>query len=172
MEIRTFDWSQSNLTDDQITEITSTIGRGADSNDGVRVLLRGTPKHLGGGIPMDVFVVEEAWAAQGPTGAFDGPYLRLADNGLRCISAPCPTTGEQKLNSTIGANIGSVNLEVLEDEDLKSAAFNHIQDAGGTGIIVAGYRYSETINNQRVKGREATQVFFQVAPAAAATPAE
>jgi hypothetical protein len=53
--------------------------------------------------------VAEAWKAatgNAPTGTF----YRAADNGIRCIKAPCPSTSAFKLNSNASTQIKSVSL--------------------------------------------------------------
>ena len=111
---------------------------------------------------MDVFIVEEAWAAQINVNTFDGPYVRVGDNGLRCIRAPCPTTGESRLNSSTAANISEVDLDVFgDDEDAQNNARSRMYDQTN-GIIIAGPRFTNHINGLPAKGREATQVFFRV----------
>jgi hypothetical protein len=51
----------------------------------------------------------EGW--QGATGSVpDGTFYRAADNGIRCIMAPCPTTTAAELNGSDSHNLISVQL--------------------------------------------------------------
>src|SRR5882672_6958516 len=62
--------------------------------------------HLG---IFGVFRVDESWQAVSnnqPTGTF----YRVRDRGLRCITHPCPTHHEAKLNSTFSLDIAGVDL--------------------------------------------------------------
>lgn len=80
----------------------------------------------------------EAW--RGATGSTaDGSFYRAADNGVRCITAPCPSTAASTLNSNDSHNVINVNLsntEIPADE----ATLNRASAALATkdGILVAG----------------------------------
>lgn len=82
--------------------------------------------------------VAEGW--EGATGSTpSGTYYRAADNGIRCITAPCPSTSAFKLNSATSQHVNNVDLEgtaTPADADTLAAA----GDALGTktGVLVAG----------------------------------
>jgi hypothetical protein len=62
-----------------------------------------------GGTPGDVLVVEEGWMGQAlsrPAGVFFG----LVDNGIVCITAPCASIDERRLNSASHRAIAEVDL--------------------------------------------------------------
>lgn len=80
--------------------------------------------------------VAEAW--EGATGKKPtGTFYRAADNGIRCITAPCPSTSAFKLNSMQSTKIKSVSLVG------SGAPQDQIDDALAqvgteTGILVSG----------------------------------
>lgn len=80
----------------------------------------------------------EGWLGQ--TGSMpDGTFYRAADNGIRCITAPCPSTTAFQLNGNDQHNVIKVNLgntaTPASQESLDRAA-----QALGTkdGILLAG----------------------------------
>lgn len=89
---------------------------------------------------LGVLKANEAWL--GATGSpADGTFYRAADNGIRCITAPCPSTTAYKLNA--GANESHNVVAVhLENTAIPAdpGALNTAQNALGTkeGILVAG----------------------------------
>ncbi len=125
---------------------------------GETVLLRGdiapAPDDRGASL-----AVTEIWVAGSETGSIDsGVFTFVKDNGLRCITAPCPTVTETRLNSNRSANIHQVDFsDSGADDAAQERAQNALFDAG---VIVVGYRYYPTT---RSKGRTANQ-FFTKAP--------
>jgi hypothetical protein len=103
--------------------------------------------------------VTEVWVAGSATGSTEeGVFTFVKDNGLRCITAPCPTITETRLNSNRSANIHALDFS---DSGADEAAQEHAQNAVfDDGVIVVGYRYYPT---SRSKGRTANQ-FFAKAP--------
>jgi hypothetical protein len=82
--------------------------------------------------------VAEGW--EGATGSVaKGTFYRAADNGIRCIKAPCPSTSIFKLNTTVSQHAG-VDLEstaTKADADTLDAAQSALWGSK-TGILVAG----------------------------------
>jgi hypothetical protein len=110
-----------------------------------------------------VLAVTEVWTAGSETGEpvaqLDGVFVLVKDNGIRCITAPCPSLGETRLNSTRSANIHAVDLEASgADAGAIERAMSDI--FGGDGVIVVGDRY---YGKKKSKGRAAHQ-FFTRAP--------
>ena len=102
--------------------------------------------------------VTEIWVAGSKTGTLDGPFLFVKDNGLRCITAPCPTVTETRLNSNRSANIHAVDFSAsgadqATEDRAQNAVFND-------GVIMVGYRYYPDALS---RGRTANQ-FFTKAP--------
>jgi len=80
----------------------------------------------------------EAWL--GVTGSTpDGTFFRTADNGIRCITAPCPSTSAYTLNTRDSHNV----IDVVLDQTTNAAdpdTIANAQNAIGTedGILVSG----------------------------------
>jgi hypothetical protein len=109
-----------------------------------------------------ILAITELWVPQngGPYWPDDGTYVRLADNGLRCITSPCANIGEQRINSSRDASIHMYDLSQLgiDDETVTQA-----DDAiyGGDGVIVVGDRYYKTDSGITTKGRRANELYFK-----------
>lgn len=143
------------------------LGKVTDMAGGLdhRVILKGTiGKRTYGASTLGVFHATEAWLG-GTTSTPDGVFVKLHDNGVRCIAAPCPTLTEKKLNSSRTANIADVDysLSGASDREIESIAAHYFDD----GVIIAGDRYTVKQNNRTAKGRTATQYWTRVVPAAA-----
>lgn len=101
--------------------------------------------------------VSESWTSLGnnrPVGTF---YL-VRDRGVRCITFPCPTHLEAKLNSSFRRNIAGVNLEgaALGDASAAYAAMT-----GPDGAIVTGNDVVVTGPGGRSFELRATQVYVR-----------
>ena len=122
------------------------VGLSAREEAGVRAALEGghavvkarTYKQTRSGQTIGILKANEAWV--GATGSnADANFYRLADNGVRCITTPCPSTTAFSLNSNDRWDIVSYDLANTElpasEADLAAA-----QSAVGTpnGILVAG----------------------------------
>ena len=80
----------------------------------------------------------EGWL--GATGsAADGTFYRVADNGIRCIKAPCPSTSASALNGNDSHNLINVHLENTATP-ADQASLDAAARAIGTkdGILIAG----------------------------------
>jgi hypothetical protein len=161
------DFSESGLKLDAQDKLRLAVGEGA-IGDGVKAIVRGRFARYGTakGIAHDMgrFIVTEAWVAQSGA-ATDGVFVRVKDNGLRCISAPCPSTSEAALNTSRTANISDIDFEpsgLTEDQvaEVMEAMFHP------PGMIIAGDRFTTKVNGKWAKGRTATNVFVRVANAA------
>lgn len=105
------------------------------------------------------FDAREAWTSITDAPA-EGTFVKIVDNGIRCIAAPCPSYHEAKLNSSAHKNIAGVDLSALGlDEGESNLAHNHLV---GPGLIVTGDRTYETGPAGRVAARAATQAFFRL----------
>ncbi|HTJ44498.1 MAG TPA: DUF6748 domain-containing protein [Kofleriaceae bacterium] len=130
-----------------------------------RLLLKGTiHSKWYGSVKVGVFKATEAWLG-GTDSTPDGVFVKIHDNGVRCIAAPCATTTEKKLNSSRTANIAGV------DYSYSGASEREIESLGDLmftdGVIIAGDRYTVNENGRTAKGRTATQYWTRVVPAAA-----
>jgi hypothetical protein len=80
----------------------------------------------------------EGWL--GATGSTpDGSFYRVADNGIRCITAPCPSTSAYTLNGNDSHNLVKVQLENTATP-ADQATLDAAAQAIGTkdGILIAG----------------------------------
>ena len=74
-----------------------------------KLLVRATLGRHNGSSAIGRLKVAEVW--EGASGAVsDGTFYRVADNGVRCIQAPCPSTSVFTLNSREKMDVTSTNL--------------------------------------------------------------
>jgi hypothetical protein len=100
--------------------------------------------------------VTEIWIASQPEWV-DGVFTLVKDNGIRCITAPCPSLTERKLNSNLSAQITGVDFEASgASQELIDIAQNAM--FGGEGVVVVGYRYYDSAGG---KARTANKFFWK-----------
>ena len=156
------DFSESGLKPEVQDKLRLAIAEGA-IGDGVKAIVRGRFARFGTdklSEDMGRFIVTEAWVAQ--SGAVtDGVFVRINDNGLRCIAAPCPSTSERALNTSRGANISDIDWSPsgLADEQVGALMEKMFQPSG---LIISGSRFSFSIDGRKGKGRTATNVFARL----------
>lgn len=84
------------------------------------------------------FAVTEVWWTSNPE-FVDGVFTLVKDNGIRCITAPCPSLTERRLNSNLSAQITGLEFDgsgaTAEEIEL---AQNQLY--GEDGLVVVGYR--------------------------------
>jgi hypothetical protein len=93
------------------------------------------------GIKLGTLKASEGWlsATNSVDASFDGTFYRAADNGIRCIQAPCPSTTAFQLNSKESWNVIAVHLDNTQnpaDQNTLSRAQNALSTP--EGILVAG----------------------------------
>jgi len=152
------DWSKANLSDVQQATLLDACNKSAVST-GAYAIVRGkfartnsTPNRT-----LGRFVMSEAWVAEGDA-VSDGQFVRIKDNGLRCLVAPCPSLTETMLNMTTVANIAELDwttsgLSDLQIEECTQDMFTP------DGLLVAGYRYTFTENSNTADGRTVTAAY-------------
>jgi hypothetical protein len=109
---------------------------------------------------------KEAWLAQGPNAA-EGPLMKIEDSGVRCITSPCPSFKELKLNSAVTQTIADLQWDASGASDrLIGTALDKMHT---DGLIVAGYRTTVSGPGGDGKARSVTQFWFKATnePAAA-----
>jgi hypothetical protein len=147
------DWSESGLSESEVAEadVAAALAEG-------RVLLRG--RIAGGAAEQGAvrFLAEEVWVG---TGEPLGVFARVRDNGVRCISWPCATMTETKLNSALAADIAELDFGAGGASDDDAAAALEATFASD-GLIVAGYRYTVSGPSGRAKARTAFAFFTRV----------
>lgn len=141
------DWSESSLTSPIQDKLT-----GAARNGFALVRGRfGKPNR---------FIVTEGWVAEGGNEP-DGVFARVIDNGIRCITAPCPSMTEKGLNGSNTANIAALDYAPSGLSEKQVDAFSTgVFDA--YGIIVAGVRYTDHENGHTAKGRTVSNAYHKL----------
>jgi hypothetical protein len=159
------DWSAANLSEDQQSKLLDAAGKDATAS-GVFGILRGefAPTNATPRPELGRFVIREAWVAEGE-GVSEGAFVRVKDNGLRCLVAPCPSLTETTLNTPRTTNIAELDwrpsgLSDREIEGLTELLFSP------DGILVAGHRFTVHENAQTAKGRTVTNAYERLSDAA------
>jgi Domain of unknown function (DUF6748) len=115
-----------------------------------------------------VLNVTESWQAVTPAKRV-GDYYRVRDLGIRCITAPCETHLQAKLNTATGRKITGVSLTSTgaSEEELGKA-----QKAmtGDQGVILIGSVVDVTGPGGRSKTLNATQLYLRTIANAALKP--
>jgi hypothetical protein len=153
------DLSQSGLSAAAYDKLVSAADK-SSFGEGVHAIVRGrfAKKNLNTPVPtLGRFVVTEVWVSQSEA-VSDGVFIKAKDNGLRCITAPCPSTGEKALNTSRSANIAEIDFTdaALEPSVLDEAVGDLFEPHG---LIIAGDRFTFKMNGNSAKGRTATAVY-------------
>lgn len=156
------DFSQSGLQPEVVDQLRGAAGE-ASIAPGVKAIVRGRFAKLGTskvGAELGRFIVTEAWVAQSAA-ATDGVFVKVKDNGLRCIQAPCPSMTERALNSSRSAQIAEIDWTDagLSDEQVGELGYEMFEDAG---LIIAGDRFTVSVAGRKGKGRTATNAFVKL----------
>jgi hypothetical protein len=134
--------------------------------DDVGELVRGSLRKVeNGNFDIDTLHATEAWAGVAESTA-KGSFYGVTDSGIRCITFPCPSFTEAKLNTAKIANIHGVDLAASgATEDEVNAGYAELAK---TGVLVAGNH--TTITGPAGKGTElvASEFYSRVLPASAA----
>jgi hypothetical protein len=145
------------------TGLASYLGalNGSALSDGSKVLVRAVigTKHWGANLGNFAELrPSEAWIGQGPNEAA-GPLAKIEDTGVRCITFPCPSLRERKLNSSVRADIAELGWDKsgANDEQIGEALDRMHTD----GLIVAGYRTTVTGPGGEAKARSVTQFYLR-----------
>lgn len=129
-------------------------------NDSDDLLVRGTivAKHYARFGNLGELSVTESWKAVGANQPV-GTFYRVRDRGVRCITHPCPTHSEAKLNSSGSRNIAGVNLEGAALGENVSVV--NMAITGPDGVIVSGEDVRVTGPGGRSFELKATQVYVR-----------
>src|SRR6266849_11183003 len=92
-----------------------------------------------------------------------GTYHLVRDRGVRCITFPCPTHHEAKLNSSFSRNIAGVNLEGAGLGE-NNAPIVNAAITGPEGVIVTGTDVVVTGPGSSSFELKATQVYVRKKP--------
>jgi hypothetical protein len=157
--VPSLDWSESKLSDVLQAQLIDAANRDAMSY-GAIALVRGrmaSQTYPGKG-NLGKFVVTEAWVAENDS-VSDGVFAKIHDNGVRCITSPCPTIGEKGLNSSNKANVHGLDWSAGGFTDEQIATLGNELVTRPSGIIIAGDRYTFKENNVKAKGRTVTAAY-------------
>jgi hypothetical protein len=164
-QARTLDLSKLTVTQAKKNAIMTALQNQAGNPDlGTQVLVRG--KFVHGTNPLTptvdwvTFQPTEVWVAQLADGSADGTFVRVNDNGRRCIDAPCAATHEGRLNS-----VKTLDVDGLDYADGVAASLTEkVYTAMTTpdGAIVAGDRTHGTMMHLPTTLRSVNQVYLRV----------
>ena len=110
----------------------------ADLESGKALVKARSYKTKFGATTLGTLKASEGWVAASGSAA-DGTFYRVADNGLRCVKAPCPSTTAYALNVGDDHNVINVNLGNTATPADPAALDRATQAVGTTeGVIIAG----------------------------------
>ena len=98
----------------------------------VRGHLRSVPR---GSFEVDTLVVDEAWRGEALSEPI-GTFYALKDSGIVCITFPCPSIHESKLNTRIRRLIAGVDLAASGATETEAEAGN--RELYESGILAVG----------------------------------
>jgi len=133
---------------------------------GAQLLVRGAYVHgtnpTAPGVDWVTFQVTELWVAQLDQGTLDGTFVMVSDNNIRCITAPCPTISEARVNSTRAMNTEGLDWDSSAVQP-SSALQDKLGEAMGQpdGVIVTGFRTHDT-GHSNTNYRTVEQLFLRV----------
>jgi len=146
------DWSSLGLPESQLD----------GARDALNPLFRGSlqTRDFGEVGKFGVLQPTEIWAANNEAPS-DGVFVRVTDSGIRCITTPCNSLHEGKLNAGLGADIAELDFSWSDaTEDEISKAYEAV--ASDDGLLVVGYRYFYRDNGSWAKGRDVSQFWRRV----------
>jgi len=154
------DWTFSNLPQTEQAKLLAACDEAAGSSD-VYAVVRGQFARTNTTTPqpqLGQFVIKGAWILEGDSHSA-GEFVRLRDNGLRCLVAPCPSLTEDKLNTSKSSDISAIDYTPA---GLTSEQIVECNEATFTpaGLLVAGVGYTFTENGTVGVGRMAMAAFY------------
>jgi hypothetical protein len=156
------DWSKAGLSEALQGKLLDAARQGALSGD-VDAIVRGRFLPTNRTTPdpsLGRFVITEAWQAEGSVPA-QGVFVRVRDNGLRCLVAPCPSITETTLNTSLVTDIAEIDWTSsgLSDREV-SAQVATLSMPGG--VLIAGDRFTVSGPGGTAKARTATAVYARL----------
>jgi hypothetical protein len=153
------DWSESRLNADLQAALLEKAQQDATA-PGALAIVRGrfAPQTYTGFGNLGRFVVTEAWVAENNS-VSDGVFVRIHDNGVRCITTPCPTIGEKALNTSRSANVHQLDWSAGGFDEDQISKLTDETFTRPSGILIAGDRYTFKENSQWAKGRTVTAAY-------------
>ena len=154
--VKSINWDKAGLTTKQQQTVEDAIEREAqDPSIGVQVLVKGQFKIY---VDFLAFEPSEVWVAAKSNGSTPDAdtFVRVFDRGIRCITAPCPTYEEGRLNSSRSMPIDGIDFG--GDDSLQDKVYE--QTTQPAGVILVGERTTRSAVSFVEKLRTADQVFF------------
>ncbi len=133
-------WDTMKLASDKVDAVEAAIQREAeDPSIGAQVLVRGTWVTSAG---TTVLVPSEVWVAGRETGDDSGTFVRMVDKHIECITAPCPSIEEGRLNSSRAMLVSGLDFGLTAKNSIEDAFENRVRAALETpeGAIIVGDR--------------------------------
>lgn len=154
------DWTFSNLPVAEQAKLLAACDEAAGTSE-IYAVVRGQFARVNTTTPapeLGRFVIKEAWIIEGDAQA-QGPFVRVRDNGRRCLVAPCPSLTEEALNASKSQDISAIDYTPA---GLSSEQIVECNEATFTaqGLLVAGPDYTFTQNGTKATGRAATAAFY------------
>jgi hypothetical protein len=164
--VRTLDFSKLALSGSALANAQAKLQASASTPEiGAQLLVRGKYVHSTNPSQPNVpdwvtFQVTELWVATVEGAVTEGTYVMVRDNALRCITAPCPTVNEARLNSSRNLNMNGLDYptEMTSTQTSKLEA----AQAKADGLIVAGDRTNGKVSGQVTTLRSINQAFVFV----------
>jgi hypothetical protein len=153
--VSALDWSAAGLTDRDQAVLLDAAGK--------RSPFGGVHAIVGGGFaPGEAhergrFAITEGWVAESDTLA-TGAFVRVTDNGIRCVRAPCPSITEQTINTYASVDIVAMDFR---HAGLTAEQIADCIDEMATpdGILVAGKRFTVYDGGATAWGRTVTAAY-------------
>ncbi|MEO8550032.1 MAG: DUF6748 domain-containing protein [Kofleriaceae bacterium] len=160
--VRYLDFSQVALKASTKTKVDQKLQASAATPEiGAQLMVRG--KYVHGTNPTQqggdwvTFQVTQVWVAQLPDAITEGTFVMVRESGIRCITAPCPSLNENRINSTRNLNIDGIDWP----SDISETIQGRIYDATTQrdGVVLAGDRTHGRINGKTTNLRTVNQAF-------------
>jgi len=150
--VHAINWgSMSQAKQDQLEQMLQDEENG--DRVGTQVIVKGQFKIY---VDFSAFEVSEVWAAQLKGGDDSGTFVQVFDNNIRCITAPCPTIEEDKLNSSRTANTEGLAWDGSGASSSLETKVSGVM--GSSGAIVVGDR----VTDNGASLRSVNQVYLPV----------
>jgi hypothetical protein len=156
------DWSESNLSEAQQATLFDACSKDPTAR-GVYAIVRGRFERSNHTTPhpeLGRFVVSEAWVAEGDT-VSAGTFVRVRDNGRRCIAAPCPSLTEDTLNQAQPRDLAGVDWAPARLSEPRIAECVQAMSTPD-GVLVAGHYYTMHGRAGSALGRTATAAYYRL----------
>ena len=156
--VHSLDFSRLSLTSAQTTNLMDKLQASAATPEiGPQLLVRGKFQN---NVDWITFQVTEVWMAQMADAVTDGTFVMMRENGRRCITAPCQTLNENRLNSTRNLDMDGIDFPSEMTTTLQNKLTDATQKADG--LIVVGDRTHGKVSGKATTLRAVNQAFVVV----------